>query len=257
MPPAKLGRVISGCGGRPVGRHGRRLVLALCLTGWTIPAWSSGSQTLAATNGASSSPATNGTALGSGTNNLADDNLAIDQMNRLDDKYKLAIGDRLSFRITEDEDDPKTILVTDSGEIDVPYIGRFSAVGKTCRELAWQLKGELEKNYYYRATVIISVDAVITRGTVYLVGPVHAPGPLEIPRDETLTLSKAIMRAGGFTDLADQKQVRVTREGKDGAKDRQTFIINVADILNRGIADKDMVLLPGDVIYIPERLLRF
>ena len=82
-------------------------------------------------------------------------------------------------------------------------------------------------------------------------------GPLEFPRDETLTLSKAILRAGGFLDLADQKHVRVTRDGKDGAKDRQSFVVDVSRILNKGETDKDVVLEPGDLIFIPERLIRF
>ena len=34
----------------------------------------------------------------------------------LDDKYKLAVGDRLSFNIIEDEDEPKQLDETDSGD---------------------------------------------------------------------------------------------------------------------------------------------
>lgn len=190
------------------------------------------------------------------TNDVND--IDTNRMNDLDDKYKLAVGDHLSFQILEDEDDPQTLPVTDSGEIDVPYIGRCSVVGKTCKELAGEIKIALEKKYYKQATVIISVDAMITKGIVYLVGPVRAPGPLEIPRDETLTLSKAILRAGGFIDEeADEKHVRVTRDGKDGATDRQSFVVDVYRILNKGETEKDMVLQPGDLIYVPERLLRF
>ena len=92
----------------------------------------------------------------------------------------MAIGDHLSFRIVEDEEDPKPLLVTDSGDLEFPYIGRFPAVDKTCRQLARELKAELEKEYYYHATVIIAVDVMAkNRGRVYLVGPVRMPGPQE------------------------------------------------------------------------------
>ncbi len=85
---------------------------------------------------ADASPTNSTTAsVGSGTN----------QLNVLDDTYRLAIGDTLSFRIIEDEDDPKILIVTDSGDLEVPYIGRYPAVGKTCKQLAQQLKVELEK----------------------------------------------------------------------------------------------------------------
>ena len=116
----------------------------------------------------------------------------------LDDKHKLTIGDRLSFRIVEDEEDPKPLFVTDSGDLEVPYIGRVPAENKTCRQLAAEIKTELEKEYYYQATVIIAVDLMTkSHGRVYLVGAVRLPGPVDLPGDEVLTLSKAILRAGG------------------------------------------------------------
>ena len=179
-------------------------------------------------------------------------------MDALDDKHKLAIGDRLSFRIVEDEEDPKPLFVTDSGELEVPHIGRFPAVGKSCRDLARALKAELEKEYYYDATVILAVDLMTkSRGKVYLVGPVRAPGPQEIPSDEVFTLSKAILRAGGFNDYADKNKVRVSRKtGSPGGTD-QTYTVNVTEILEKGKTESDLTLEPGDLIFIPERLIRF
>src|SRR6516225_4938337 len=56
-------------------------------------------------------------------------------MDTLDDKKKLGLGDHLSFRIVEDQEDPKEsldpkppLVVTDSGDVEVPYIGRFPAL---------------------------------------------------------------------------------------------------------------------------------
>lgn len=179
-------------------------------------------------------------------------------MSALDNTHQLAIGDRLSFRIMEDEDEPKALVVTDSGELEVPYLGRFSAAGKTCRELAFALKNELEKEYYFRATVVVAVDAMTrSRGKVYLVGPVRMPGPLEIPSDEVLTLSKAILRAGGFTDFADKKNVKVTRRNPGGNGADQNYTVNVAEVLEQGRTESDLALRPGDLIYVQERMIRF
>ena len=179
-------------------------------------------------------------------------------MDTLDDKHKLAIGDRLSFRIVEDEEEPKPLLVTDSGDLEVPYLGRFPAAGKSCKDLARALKTELEKEYYFQATVIVAVDLMTkSRGKVYLSGPVRVPGPQEIPSDEVLTLSKAILRAGGFSDFADKHHVKVTRKGGPAGNEDKTYIVNVADILEKGKTDSDLTLEPGDSIYIPERSIRF
>ena len=174
----------------------------------------------------------------------------------LDNKYRLTIGDQLSFKIVEDEEEPKIVSVMDSGELQVPYLGRYPAAGKTCKELALGLKAELEKKYYYRATVIVAVNSMPkSRGKIYLVGAVRAPGPQDIAADEALTLSKAILRSGGFTDFANQKKVKVTRTtASDGKK---TFVVDVERVLEKGETESDLPLLPGDLIFIPERMIRF
>jgi polysaccharide export outer membrane protein len=185
-------------------------------------------------------------------------------MDALDDKHRLAIGDKLSFRILEDLDDPKEplepkpLFVTDSGDIEIPYIGRVPAENKTCKQLALELKAALEKEYYYDATVILAVDFMTkSRGRVYLVGPVRVPGPQEIPSDEVLTLSKAILRAGGFNDYADRHNVKVTRKASAAEGEKRTFIVDVAQIFDKGKTESDLPLEPGDLIYVPERLIRF
>jgi len=204
----------------------------------------------------------------------------------LDDKHKLAIGDRLSFRIVEDEEDPKPLFVTDSGDLEVPYIGRVPAENKTCRQLAAEIKTSLEKRYYYQATVMIAVDVMAksqkSQGRVYLVGAVRLPGPVEIPNDEVFTLGKAILRAGGFTDYADRRHVKVTRKdtaGKDVAAgdivvkdtatnnaagknaavkdDIKSFTVDVGKIFDKGDIESDLPVEPGDLIFVPDRLIRF
>jgi polysaccharide export outer membrane protein len=120
------------------------------------------------------------------------------------------------------------------------------------------LKAELEKEYYYRATVILDVDAMTkSRGRVYLVGAVRVPGPQEIPSDEVFTVSKAVLRAGGFTDYADKHDVKITRKGSTPQAPEQTLTVNVGDILEKGRIDSDLTLEAGDLIFIPERLVRF
>jgi polysaccharide export outer membrane protein len=179
-------------------------------------------------------------------------------MEALDKKHKLAIGDQISFRIVEDEEDSRPLVVTDVGDLEIPYIGRFQAAGRSCHELARLLKLELERDYYYQATVLISVNAMArARGKVYIVGPVRIPGPLELPSDEVLTVSKAILRAGGFGDFADRKRVKVSRRSATAGPADVSFVIDVGEILEKGKSESDLPLEPGDLIYVPERLVRF
>jgi protein involved in polysaccharide export with SLBB domain len=175
-----------------------------------------------------------------------------------DDKYKLRVGDRISFQIIEDRDAPKSLVVTDSGEVDVPYVGRISAVDKTCKQLADELKTQLQKDYYYRATVIIALDvANRVLGRIYVWGQVRSQGAIELSVNENLTVGTAILRAGGFGDFANKKRVKLIRGGGSDGAAKQTIELNMAEILDDGKVEKDMPVKPNDFIIVPSRLINF
>jgi len=176
-----------------------------------------------------------------------------------DDQQRLAPGDRVTFRVIEEKIEPKSLLVADSGEIEVPYIGRIMAKQRTCQELVSEIKPKLEEKYFHRATVILSVELLNqVRGSIYLFGEIRAPGAQPMPSGESLTLAKAIIRSGGFTDFADKRHVKVTREAAlPAGTTNQTFTVNVGRVLQRGQLQQDLKLEPGDIIYVPTRLVNF
>src|SRR6266550_1885533 len=178
--------------------------------------------------------------------------LRTNSMAALDDKKRLGSNDYVSFRVVEDRDnESQRLRVSDNGELEVPYIGMVPAEGKTCKELANNIKAALEREYYYHATVILALDRVSekSRGKVYVYGSVKAQGPQEIPADETYTASKAVIRAGGFGDFANKRKVKVTR------KSGQDFTVDLKRIIEEGHTDEDVVLQPDDQIYVPQRLI--
>jgi len=178
-------------------------------------------------------------------------------MDVLDSNRPLARGDVLNFRIVEDKDPPVALRINDAGNIEVPYIGTVSATGKTPRDLALAVKSMLEREYYHSATVIISMDSAGERsaGLFYMTGAVNSGGPMEIPFNEKLTVSKAILRAGGFAEFANQRKVLVTRPRPDGSTD--TITVNVKEIIEEGRQDLDIEVLPNDLIRVPERMINF
>ena len=170
----------------------------------------------------------------------------------LDDRKKLGSNDFVSFRVVEDRDnESQRLRVNDSGELEVPYVGLVQAAGKSCKELAYSIKAALEREYYYHATVIIAVDHISekSRGRVYVYGSVKAQGPQEIPAGETYTVSKAIIRAGGFGDFANKRKVKLTRKGG------QDVVVDLKRVIEEGRMEEDVVLQPDDQIYVPQRLI--
>jgi protein involved in polysaccharide export with SLBB domain len=215
-------------------------------------------------------------------------------MDVLNDTTKLGAGDRVSFRILEERHEPIALIVTDSGEMEVPLIGRVKALNKTCKQLAIEIKPLLEKEYFMKATVIIGLDLVGTksRGKVYLNGQVRAPGTMELMPGETVTLSQAILRAGGLADFANKRAVRIVRKKEGvlppspealkaaqqtkpgffrkmgrmvgiGKKEdtindsTETITVDLVDILEKGHLERDPELKVGDLIVVPERLINF
>jgi len=173
-------------------------------------------------------------------------------MTVLDDKKKLGPNDYVSFRVVEDRDNESQHLrVNDSGELEVPYVGLVQAAGKSCKELAYTVKASLEREYYFHATVIMAVDHISekSRGRIYVYGSVKAQGPQEIPPDESYTVSKAIIRAGGFGDFANKRKVKLTRKGG------HDYIVDLKRVIEEGHTEEDVVLQPDDQIYVPQRLI--
>ncbi len=151
-----------------------------------------------------------------------------------------------------------SLVVADSGELDVPYVGRVAASDKTCKQLSDELKTRLEKEYYHRATVIIALDvANKLLGRVYVWGQVRQQGGIDLTVNENLTAGKAILRAGGFGDFANKKKVKLVRGGGAQSTGKQTFELNMIEILERGKTENDVVLQPDDFIIVPSRLINF
>jgi multidrug efflux pump subunit AcrA (membrane-fusion protein) len=96
-------------------------------------------------------------------------------------------------------------------------------------------------------------------GKVYVTGQVVQTGPLKIPEGGVFTVSKAILTAGGFSEFADGRHVRLIRSGPHGqdSKNSQTMVINVAEILEKGETGNDLPVQADDVIYVPKRTVSF
>lgn len=236
--------------------------LSLSPTGWGQGAVSSFGQPAAAPSGQVFSPdvAKFSDSRGdskSGSQSVSNTVALTNSMEVLNNDVKLNRGDTLSYRVVEERTPPIPMTVTDSGEVEVPFIGRVSAAGKTCKQLALAIKPILEKEYFYKATVVVGLSTLSTRsrGRIYLTGQVRSQGAMEIPADETLTVSKAIMRAGGVADFGNPNKIQLTR--RVSADRAETTIVNLTEILKKGRLDKDPVVMPDDVINVPDQLIHF
>lgn len=182
---------------------------------------------------------------------------APDRMEAVDPDKKLSPGDQVTLEIMEDRDGGLPRVITATGDLDVPPLGRVHVAGRTTGEAMADIKRRLEVDYYYKATVKLSIDRVsptmVKSGTVYLAGEVRAVGPIELIAGESLKLSEAILKSGGFGAWADDRKVQVTRKVGGATK---TFAVDVKEVIQKGRVEKDMVLQDGDRVYVPQAFFK-
>ena len=145
--------------------------------------------------------------------------------------------------------------VSENGALTLPLLGALSVGGETLDSFT-QLLTDRYREFFVDPQVIVEfvrndqTAGISSWGYVTVLGQVKRPGRVDIPPTRDLTVSLAIQQAGGFDVSAKVTAIAVTRRTRDGQN--KTSQINLREIGERGQVDKDIVLLPDDVVYVPE-----
>jgi protein involved in polysaccharide export with SLBB domain len=104
--------------------------------------------------------------------------------------------------------------VSESGMINMPFIGQVKAAGLRAEQLAESLQAHYKSAQIYRNPTFQVIDSSAKRieeQQVVVGGFVRAPGPK--PYNQNLTLWQAIQAAGGANEFGSMKRVKLTRRG--------------------------------------------
>lgn len=171
--------------------------------------------------------------------------------------YTIAITDRLQVSVFGEEDLARITRVDAKGMVNLPLIGEVKVYGLTLREAQEAIASAFRDGRYLRnPQVTISVEEYAIR-EITIQGQVKSPQRLVLPAESSMTVLEAVAKCGGFTDSAKGTEVRVTRIGPDG---KMKVVIVDVDSLIKGkdkanSEDNSLLLLPGDIIYVPERII--
>ena len=172
---------------------------------------------------------------------------AIRQIARAKTDYKISAADLIAVTVYQDADISRKVRVNTNGTAALPLIGAVKIGGLTLMEAQGVIEGKLGK-YLVSPQVSLFIEEYGNK-LVFVMGEVSKPGSYPIPTEKSLTVLEAISTAGGFTPIAAQDRTKVLRN-VNGAS--VTFTIEVKAITQQGLKDKDMVLEPNDVIYVPQ-----
>lgn len=132
--------------------------------------------------------------------------------------------------------------IREDGTITLALNQTFKAEGKTRGDLEKEIRARYVPDYFKQMTVTVKQQE--STRWYYVSGEVRMPNRQIY--NSRITVLKAIASAGGFTDFANKKKVKLTRV------DGRTQIVNCPKALDNPSLDPEVY--PGDTIHVPRRL---
>jgi len=157
--------------------------------------------------------------------------------------YIMGIGDTIKVQLFGKENRSYDLTIDREGKIVVPDLGELNVAG-----LSYTLMQELIQSQVKQR--LIGFNAAVSMGElrsiqVFIAGEAYKPGSYTI--SSLSTISQALYLAGGFSDIASLRSIRLMRAGE------VVLDFDLYDLLLEGDASDDKMLQSGDVVFIPAR----
>lgn len=151
-----------------------------------------------------------------------------------DGPYLLDTGDRLRVFVYGQPNLSRLYVVDHDGRITVPLIGAVKARGHTTTQLEGTIRSRLGSQFVKDPQVTVDIQQ---NRPFFILGEVRTAG--QYPYVSGMTVQTAVAIAGGYSERANERRVRITR--------RIDGLMEVMD------APPDYVVQAGDTVYVYER----
>ncbi|MCC6924263.1 XrtA/PEP-CTERM system exopolysaccharide export protein [Novosphingobium sp.] len=164
--------------------------------------------------------------------------------------YIIGPLDELTIFVWRNPELGAKVQVRPDGRITTPLITDMPAVGKTPKMLADDITLQLSQ---FIQDPLVSVIVNKFSGTysqqVRVIGATGKPASL--PYRANMTLLDAMIAVGGLSEYAAGNRAKLIRFDKESGKQKE-FALRLGDLLRKGDSKANVMLMPGDVIIIPE-----
>ncbi len=161
---------------------------------------------------------------------------------QVSENFVIGVEDVLSINVwKEAELSLPQVVVRPDGKITLPVIGDVQAAGFTTKQLKDNLVEKL-KDLVIAPTVTVIVVKIESQ-KISIVGNVGKQGayPLVAP----ITVLELIARAGGLTEYAKSKDIKILRK-----RDGKTLSFNYNDVIKGKNLQQNIVLENGDIVMV-------
>ncbi|NMH59073.1 XrtA/PEP-CTERM system exopolysaccharide export protein [Alteromonas ponticola] len=163
-------------------------------------------------------------------------------------QYLIGPGDTLNIFVWRNPDISGTFTVRPDGKVTTSLVEDIQVAGKTPTNLAREIEQKLS-TYINNPRVTISVNSFSgpLSEQVRVIG--EAMNPKVVNYTKNMTLLDLMISVGGLTEFADGNGAKLVRV-VDGEK--RTYDIDIDDLIRKGNISKNVDILPGDIVIIPE-----
>lgn len=157
--------------------------------------------------------------------------------------YVLGADDTITVQVYGQADAGVTTRIKADGTIVMPLIGTVKAEGLTQLQLADLIKSKLVTGGFFKAPFVnVEIGAYVSK-TVNVAGKVATPGVY--PLDKDYTVLEILLKSGWLREQgASYVYLRRASDGKEIKLD--------AEALVRGAPDKNVLMAPGDTLFVPD-----
>ena len=165
-----------------------------------------------------------------------------------DYKYLIGPGDSLTIFVWRNPEISGSFIVRPDGGVTTALVEDLDVSGRTPTMLAREIEEKLA-TYINNPRVTVSVNGFSgpLSEQVRVIG--EATNPRAINYTEHMTLLDLMIAVGGLTEFADGNDAKLIRV-VDGRQ--TTFKIAIEDLISDGDISKNVDMLPGDIVIIPE-----
>ena len=170
--------------------------------------------------------------------------------NVLVDVYKMSAGDEVQVTVWKNPELSVTEPIRPDGKIAIPLIGDVMAAGREPGGPGCRYQGKLS---IYVKNPNVTVILLNLKGHEFL-SRIRVTGSVEenisIPYSQGMTVLDAVLEAGSVDLYADSNRTKLYRRTAEGS---EAYDIRLKDILEKGDMKTNILLVPGDIVTVPEQ----
>lgn len=187
-------------------------------------------------------------ACGSSSRNLAD--MPVNVQEYSSEEYQIGVGDQIRIEVWGNERLSLDVPVRPDGKISMSLIGDVLAAGFSTNSLSESITSKLLE--YIKnpqvSVIVTNPSSSDFQQRIRVTGAVNSPQ--SVPYRKGMTVLDLVLLAGGPNEFAVPNDSKLYRKSEGQVK---VYPIYLDDILKAGKLESNYMLVPSDIVTIPER----